>query len=144
MQKQNFLQFSVHFYFSDNPKIQNNLGIGPLKNILVDINNGTTQTTLCPLTFLVWWRFRSVADHRPDLDMFRSWRTGPLWLSLETRAIPSWSRWAGALCLRMATSTFSNWSAVRRNSVNIFPGISNICFCNSLPANTAWVSTSNA
>ena len=59
---------------------------------LVDFNYGTTQTTLCPLTFLVWWRFRSVADHRPDLDMFRSWRTEPLWLSLETRAIPSWSR----------------------------------------------------
>lgn len=41
MQKPNFLQFSVHFYFSDILKIQNNLGIGPLKNSL-DINNGTT------------------------------------------------------------------------------------------------------
>jgi hypothetical protein len=41
-------------------------------------------------------RFRSVADHRPDLDMFRRWRTEPLWLSLETRAIPSWSRWVGS------------------------------------------------
>ena len=79
----------MHFYFIDIPKIQSNLEIGPVKNILVDINNGTTQTTLCPLTFLAWWRFRSVADHRPDLEMFQSWRTEPLWLSLEMRAIPS-------------------------------------------------------
>ena len=41
MQKPNFLQFSVHFYFIDIPKIQNNLEIGPVKNILVDINNDT-------------------------------------------------------------------------------------------------------
>jgi hypothetical protein len=55
--------------------------------LFVDFNYSTTQTTLCPLTFFVWWRFRSVADHRPDLDMFRSWRTESVWLSLETRAI---------------------------------------------------------
>jgi hypothetical protein len=31
----------VHFYFRDIPKIQNNLEIGPVKTILVDINNDT-------------------------------------------------------------------------------------------------------
>ena len=117
MQKPNFLQFSVHFYFR------------LLYVLLLFLCGGDSD--LWRITYLTL--ICSGVGERNICGCL--WKRGRFHVGADGR---------GALCLRMATSTFSKWSTVRRNPVNIFPWISNICFCNSLPANAAWVSSSNA
>lgn len=139
------MQFSVHFYFSDIPKIQNNLGIGPLKKrhrllyvLLLFLCGGDSDLRrITDLTLIC-----SGVGERDLCGCL--WKRGRFQVGAKRGRFQVGADGRGALCLRMATSTFSNWSAVRRNSAIIFPWISNICFCNSLPANTAWVSSSNA
>lgn len=93
------MQLSVHFYFSDIPKIQNNLGIGPLKKrhrllyvLLLFLCGGDSD--LRRITDLIL-----ICSGVGERDL-----CGCLWKRGRFQVGDG----RGALCLRMATSTFSN------------------------------------